>query len=98
MHLYMVRPDEEQTLIPEEQAPAFHCTTAQFLFLSERACPDMQIMVSFPTKRVQSPDKDDWGKKKRGLIYLRGKMHMKLNTTVDSLSAIWSYVDSSYGV
>ena len=43
-----------------------------FFFLSERACPGMQTLVSFLTKRVRSPDKDDLGKLKRGLRYLKG--------------------------
>ena len=58
----------------------------------------MQTLVSFLTKRVRSPDEDDWKKLKRGLMYLKGTMHMKLNITVDSLSTITWYVDASYGV
>ena len=71
---------------------------AQLLFLSQRARPDMQTLVSFLTKHVRSPDEDDWKKLKRGLMYLKGTMHMKLNITVYSLSTITWYVDASYGV
>ena len=48
----------------------------------------MQTLVSFLTKRVRSPDEDDWGKLRRGLMYLKGTMHIKLNITVDSLATI----------
>ena len=48
--LFTVRSDEEQKILPEEKAQAFHRSTAQFLFLSQRARPDMQTMVSFLTK------------------------------------------------
>ena len=58
----------------------------------------MQTLVSFLTKRVRSPDKDDWGKLKQGLWYLKAARHMKLNITVDSLTTIRWYVDASYGV
>ena len=97
-HFFTVRPDDERKLLPEEQAQAFHRTTAQLPFLSQRARPDMQTLMSFLTKRVRSPDEDDWKKLKRDLMYLKGTMHMKLNITVDSLSTITWYVDASYGV
>ena len=51
-HLFTIRPDEERKLLPEEQAQAFHRTTAQLLFLSQRVRSDMQTLVSFLTKRV----------------------------------------------
>ena len=54
-HLFTVRPDEERKLLREEQAQAFHRSTAQLLFLSQRARPNMQTLVSFLTKRVRSP-------------------------------------------
>ena len=94
-HLFTVRPDNERKVLPEEQAQAFHRTTAQLLFLSQRARPDLATLVSFLTKRVQSPDEDDWGKLMRGLRYLKDTRHMKLNITIDSLTSI-RY--ASYGV
>ena len=63
-HLFQVRPDDEQKTQLEKQARAFHRSTAQLLFLSKRAHPDLQTLFSFLTKRVRSPDEDDWGKLK----------------------------------
>ena len=63
-----------------------------------RASAYLDGLVSFLTKCVRSPDEDDWGKLRRGLMYLKGTLHMKLNITVDSLSTIRWYVDASYGV
>ena len=97
-HLFTVRLDNKRILLPEEQAHAFHHTTAQLLFLSQQRRPDMQTLVSFLTKRARSPDEDNWKKLKRGLMYLTGTMHMKLCITVDSLFTITRYVDASYGV
>ena len=58
----------------------------------------MQVVVSFLTKRVRAPDKDDWGKLKNCLKYLKGTLHMKLYLTADSLSIIHWWVDAAYGV
>ena len=58
----------------------------------------MQIFVYFPMKRARGPDEDDWAKLVRGIRYLKGTMHTKLNITVGSLTTIWWYVDASYGV
>ena len=59
--LFEVDEENMAKLIPEEQAQAFHHTVAQLLFLCMRARPDIQTAVSFLTKRVRAPDKDDWG-------------------------------------
>ena len=40
-HLFEVREDNTEKLLPEEQALLFHRTTAQLLFLSARARPDI---------------------------------------------------------
>ena len=58
----------------------------------------MQTLVSFLTQYVRSPDEDDWKKLKRGFMYLKGTMHMKLCIPVDSLSTIIRYVDAPHGV
>ena len=85
-------------MLPEEQAQAFHHSTAQLLFLAMRARPDVQPVVSFLTKRVRAPDEDDWGKLKNCLKYLKGMLHMKLYLTADLLSIIHWWVDAAYGV
>ncbi len=48
------------------------------------------------TKRVRSPDKDDWEKLKGMLGYLKGKFHMRLRIKVNSMSQLCLYVDASY--
>jgi hypothetical protein len=53
-HLFRVREDPTgQSILPEEQASAFHRTTAQLLFLSGRARRDIQVAVAFLTTRVK---------------------------------------------
>ena len=60
-HLFQVRDESEARMLPAEQATAFHHAVAQLLFLIARARRDIQPVTAFLTKRVKSPDKDDWG-------------------------------------
>jgi hypothetical protein len=82
----------------EEQAMAFHHTTAQRLFLSARARRDIQPATAFLTTRVRLPDKDDWGKVKRVLSYLKGTLHKPLILSADSLMLSRWWVDAAYAV
>jgi hypothetical protein len=85
-HLFTVREPSLAKVLPEEQAMAFHRTTAQLLFLSARARRDIQPATAFLTTRVRSPDEDDWGKVKRVLGYLKGTLHMPLILSADLLT------------
>ena len=91
--LFKVCPSSEAKLLPEDQATAFHHTTAQLLFLS-RVRHDIQTMVAFLTTRVKSPDENDWGKLKRVLKYLRTTCRLPLSLFAESLSTIKWYVDA----
>jgi len=78
-HLFTVRDPSLAKVLPEEQAMAFHRTTAQLLFLSVRARQDIQPATAFLTTPVRLPDEDDWCKVKRVLSYLKGTLlHMPL--------------------
>jgi hypothetical protein len=69
-HLFQIKDKKEAQPLPEEQALAFHHTVAQLLFMVMRARWDVQTTVAFLTKRIKSPDEDDWGKLKRVLKHL----------------------------
>ena len=58
------------------------------MFLCKQARPDIETLVSFLTTRVKQPDKDDWGKLRHGLLYLKDTLHMKRYLTADNLSNI----------
>ncbi len=94
-HLFQVRPTSEATFLPEDQAGAYHHTTAQLLFLS-RVRRDIQTTVAFLTTRVKCPDEDDWGKLNRVLKYLHSTRYLKLTLRAESLSNIVWYVDASH--
>ena len=93
--LFQVCPPTEATFLPEEQARAFHHTTAQLLFLS-RVRRDIQTTVAFLTTRVKRPDNDDWGKLRRVLKYIHSSLYLKLTLFAESLSNIVWYVDASH--
>jgi hypothetical protein len=97
-NLFKVREDEDRELLSEEMAKKFHRTVAQLLFLCKRARPDIETLISFLTTRVKQPDKDDWGKLRHGLMYLKGTLYMKRYLTADNLSNIVWWVDGSFGV
>ncbi len=94
-HLFQVRPSADAKLLPEEQARAYHHSTAQLLFLS-RVRRDIQTTIAFLTTRVKQPDEDDWGKLRRVLKYLNGTRNLKLTLSADSMSSIHWYVDASH--
>eukprot|EP00804_Cyclotella_cryptica_P005871 CCRYP_000147-RA/>CCRYP_000147-RA protein AED:0.12 eAED:0.13 QI:0/0/0/1/0/0/3/0/1214 len=93
-HLFQTREDGKK--LPEEQAAAFHGTTAQLLFLSGRARRDIQTAVAFLTTQVKQPVEDDWGKLKRVLRYLNGTREMGLCLGVENMGLVRWYVDASY--
>ncbi len=74
---YLFKVWEDGTKLNEELAEVFHHTVYQLLFAATRARRDIQTVVSFLTKQVKDPDKDDWGKLVRVLNYLNGTWFMK---------------------
>merc|ERR1712194_658146 len=97
-NLFQVRAEELAEQLPEELAVAFHHAVAQLLFLSQKARRNIQLPVSFMTRRVKKPDRDDWGKLLRVLEYLNGTKHMKLTLEVDNLSTLNWFIDASHQV
>ena len=97
-HLFTVRDLSLAKVLPEEQAMVFHRATAQLLFLSARARRDIQPTTAFLTMRVRSPYKDDWGKVKRVLGYLKGTMHMPPILSADLLLLSRWWIDAVYAV
>jgi hypothetical protein len=97
-HLFMVRDLSLVKALPEEQVMAFHRATAQLLFLSARAWRDIQPATAFLTTQVRLPNKDDWGKVKRVLGYLKGTLHMPLILSADLLTLSQWWVDAAYAV
>ena len=97
-HLFNIQANNQDKIVSEEQAQAFHHITAQLVFLCTRAQQDVRMAVLFLFTRCKTPDEDNWGKLKRALKYLYGTWHMKLCLTVDNLQTLTWWVDASYAV
>eukprot|EP00957_Ditylum_brightwellii_P155394 11829151-Ditylum_brightwellii.AAC.1 len=95
-HLFTV--NEDCTPLEEEMARAFHTYTAKLLFLCKRARPDIQTASSFLTTRVKNPDKDDWKKLHRVILYLNGTKNLVLTLGADSLNVAKWWVDSAFAM
>ena len=54
--------DEDCKNIPHNKTAQFHNLAEKNLYTAKRARPDTCTAVTFPTKRVQAPDLDDWAK------------------------------------
>jgi hypothetical protein len=97
-HLFTVRDKSLAKPLSEEQARAFHHTSAQPLFLSARARRDIQPAIAFLTTRVRCPEEDDWGTVKQLLGYLKGTPNTPLGLLADLLTLSKWWVDVAYAV
>ena len=93
-HLFQVR-DDAPKLYPDD-AEFYHTTTAQALFLSKRARPDIQTAVAFLCTRVKGPDRDDYKKLARMINYLRATKDLPLTLEWDGLNIIKWWADASF--
>jgi hypothetical protein len=57
-HLFSI--NNKAKKISNKDSEKYHHLTAKLLYLSKRACPDLQTAVAFLCKRVKQPDVDDW--------------------------------------
>ena len=76
----------------------FHRTVARLLFASKRARPDLQTSVAYLCTRVACPDKDDYGKLKKLIEYLRESIHLPLILGWDESGILTWSVDASFAV
>jgi hypothetical protein len=76
----------------------FHRTVARLLFASKRARPDLQTAVAYLCTRVACPDKDDYGKLKKLIEYLRESIYLPLILGWDESGVLTWSVDASFAV
>ena len=97
-NLFSVRPVLMSELLGDKDKERFHSIVAQLLYLSKRVRPDFLVAVSFLTKRVLSPQRDDWNKLRRAVQYLRKTSNLGMILEGAETISILAYVDASYGV
>ena len=77
-----------------KRALLFHCFVANLIFISKRARPNIQPVISYITTRVREPDEDDWKKLRRLLQYLFGTMeNIVIHLNADDLNDVHWWVD-----
>ena len=99
-NLYEVRKEDspDTELLPTKEREEYHTTTAQLLYLSKRARPDLQTSIAFHCTRVQHPDRDDEKKLARTIRYLEKTKHLPLILKVNDHGIVEWWVDASFAV
>lgn len=94
-NLFKTRSDSANKVI-KQKASIFHATVAKLFFIAKRARPDILLVISFLTTRVEEPDEDDWNKLKRVFGYLSQTPNFHLTLSCENLNKLTWYVDGSY--
>ena len=87
-HLFEV--DENAEQLDEKKSDIFHSVTQKLLYITKRARPDLETLISFLTTRVSKSDVDDWKKLKRGLTFISNTIYDKRIIGAASLSDIYT--------
>jgi len=95
-HLFKVRDNAPK--LNEERAELFHKVTAQMLFVAQRGRPDLRTAVSFLTKRVQTPDEDDYKKLARAIKYIRKTLFLRITIEATYLDQNHWFIDGAFAV
>ena len=82
----------------EDKAEAFHTTTAQGLFLTKRARPDIHTGITFLCTWVCDPNEEDWEKIIKLMKCLNGTRDLDLTLCADQLNILKWYVDTAFAV
>jgi hypothetical protein len=95
---YLFEISNTATKLNAVDSDIFHHVTAQLLYLSKRARPDIQTAVAFLCTRVSQPDSDDWKKLGRCVRYLRGTINLPLTLEAGHDGIIQWWIDASFAV
>jgi hypothetical protein len=90
--------DENAAPLDKDRADLFIHLTMQLLFLSQRACPDIQTVVSFLCGCIQQPNNHDYRKLSRVMKYLQSTIDLPLVLSADGSGTPRWHIDASYAV
>jgi hypothetical protein len=97
-HLFQITDVKSDPLLPDALREFFHSVVAKLLYLCKRTRPDILTEVSFLTKRVLAPQRDDLRKLESTITYIRGTRTLPLILEVTDPVHVTSYIDASFGV
>ena len=92
-HLFDISPESPN--LNKDKANIFHQFVVRVLWGALRVCPDLLTVLSHLTTRVREPDEDDWKRLVRMLAYLKQTINLKSRLTIDDVSIIEWWVDTS---
>ena len=90
--------NEECKPLSNSQQEIYHFCVAKALYFTKRARPDILPSISFLTKQVKKPDKDDWEKLAHMIKYLNSMEMFPLILSADDGDNLYWYADSAFGV
>jgi hypothetical protein len=76
----------------------FHSYVAKLLYLAKRVRPELLVAVSYLTKRVNDPNKNDMNKLERVIKYLRHTRDKGIVLEPGKQIFVEAFVDASHGV
>mgnify|MGYP005863156433 CR=1 FL=1 len=89
---------KQSPALPQQQAELFHTVTAQGLFLTKRARPDIAPAIAYLTTRVKAPNRDDWDKLIRMMRFLQQTQEDVLTLRADGSGDQKWHTDASFAV
>jgi hypothetical protein len=90
--------NEDCKKLSNEAAAAFHTIMAKVLYITKRARLDISLAIAFLTKRVRSPDIEDWEKLCHLMEYLRGDRDRPRILGADNEGMLMWYVNAFFAV
>jgi hypothetical protein len=94
----LFKPNESSTDLTKEEAEVFHTVTAQGLFLTKRARPDIAPAIAYLTTRVKKPNRDDWLKLTRMMKWLKQTTKDRLTLRSDGTRQARWHADAAFAV
>lgn len=95
-HLFKV--NEACDKLSVAKAEQFHTVVAQGLFLCKRGRPDIAPAIAFLTTRVKGPDRDDWSKLVKMMLFLKHTVKDVLTLRSDGTRVARFHVDAAFSV
>ena len=90
--------NEDSPKLSQEKADIFHTVVATLLHVCKRTKPDLEVAISFLSKRVQTSTEEDWKKLRRVIQYCYGTLNERRTIGATSIKDIFTWVDAAYAV
>ena len=90
--------DKRSDKLGKVKLDRLHSITEKLLYLSNRVRLDIKLTIAFICMSVPKITVQDWGKLKRVLKYLKGRIDMPIISGADSILHLMVWMGKSYAV